>query len=130
MSTWCLLHARVEEGGREGLVRATLPHCHCLSLSAPDQIMFSHLKVGPGTACTGQVKLCSDTAGSTLLEACLVAQILTLKDGIRGGAFLQLCQDVLLITTWRREQESPVLDMTDRTEVSLASPLLSSSAPG
>ena len=49
-----------------------------------------------------------------------------------GGPSLQLCKDVtvLLITTWLREQESLVLDMTDRTEVILASPPLNSSAPG
>ena len=66
--------------------------------------MISHLKVGPGAACTGQVRLCSErtetvTAGSTLLEALgrlgpIGSKILTLKDGNRGGAFLQPCQEV------------------------------------
>ena len=76
-------------GWREGLVSsATLPHCH-----NPDELnMFSHLNVGPGAACTGQVRLCSErtetvTAGSTLLEALgrlgpIGSKILTLKDGL------------------------------------------------
>ena len=83
---------------REELVSTvTLAHCHS---DDPDQIrsdlmMFSHLNVGLGAACTGQVKLCSErtvtvTAGSTLLEAWgglrpIGSKISRLKAGIRGG---------------------------------------------